>query len=154
MVLGRGGIIARKYLLYTLPLRSGRHGHRSRSWTNCRPAAGLRILRRPDNRTIDYSGLAVVENIIDPQEVLDTPEEYVLVGEESTDTLVTEPQNLLIRSNIRRKYALKASLRRADMQDESTQVHHSCLSLRFFCSDINRFPVSSRYKVRLTINSS
>jgi len=70
--------------------------------------------RHTGNRTIDYSGLAVVENVIDPREVQDSPEDYVLVGEESTDTLVTEPKKLYIRRNIRRKYALKASLQRQE----------------------------------------
>lgn len=46
--------------------------------------------RHTGKRTIDYSNLDVVENVIDPQEVLDAPEDYVLVGEETTDTLVTE----------------------------------------------------------------
>lgn len=44
--------------------------------------------RHSGKRTIDYSNLDVVENVIDPQEVLDAPEDYVLVGEETTDTLV------------------------------------------------------------------
>ena len=44
--------------------------------------------RHSGKRTIDYSNLDVVENVIDSQEVLDAPEYYVLVGEETTDTLV------------------------------------------------------------------
>ena len=40
--------------------------------------------RHSGKRTIDYSGLDVVENVIDPQEVLDAPEDYVLVGEDIT----------------------------------------------------------------------
>lgn len=48
--------------------------------------------------------------MIDPQEVLDTPEDYVQVGEETTDSLVVEPKKLYIRRNRRRKYALKATL--------------------------------------------
>ena len=52
----------------------------------------------------------VVENVIDPQEVIDAPEDYVLVGEAATDTLVTVPKKLYIRRNRRRKYALKAAL--------------------------------------------
>lgn len=51
--------------------------------------------------------------MIDPQEVLDAPEAYVLVGEETTDTIVTEPKKLYISRNRRRKYALKATLQRA-----------------------------------------
>ena len=70
--------------------------------------------RHSGKRTIDYSGLEVVENVIDPQEVPDAPEDYVLVGEESTDTLVTEPKKLFIRRDRRRKYALKAKLQQAD----------------------------------------
>ena len=52
--------------------------------------------------------------MIDPQEVLDAPEDYVLVGEETTDTLVTEPKKLYVRRNRRRKYALKAILQKAE----------------------------------------
>lgn len=66
--------------------------------------------RHTGKRTIDYSNLDVVENVIDPQEVLDTPEDYVQVGEETTDPLVIEPKKLYIRRNRRRKYALKATL--------------------------------------------
>ena len=70
--------------------------------------------RHKGNRTIDYSGLEVRENVIDPQEVLDSPEDYVIVGEETTDTLVTEPKKLYIRKNIRRKWALKSKLQQLD----------------------------------------
>lgn len=70
--------------------------------------------RHSGKRTIDYSSLEVVENVIDPQEVLDAPEDYVLVGEEATDTLVTEPKKLFIRRDLRRKYALKAKLQQTD----------------------------------------
>ena len=70
--------------------------------------------RHTGKRTIDYSNLDVVENVIDPQEVLDAPEDYVLVGEETTDTLVTEPKKLYVRRNRRRKYALKAILQKAE----------------------------------------
>lgn len=70
--------------------------------------------RRRGNRTIDYSSLEVKENIIDPREVLDSPEDYVLMGEETTDTLVTEPKKLYIRRNIRRKWALKSKLQQLD----------------------------------------
>lgn len=37
--------------------------------------------RHTGKRTIDYSNLDVVENVIDPREVLDAPEDYVLMGE-------------------------------------------------------------------------
>lgn len=70
--------------------------------------------RRTGNRTIDYSSLEVKEKVSIPREVLDAPEDYVLVGEETTDTLVTEPKKVYINRNIRRKYALKASLQRRD----------------------------------------
>ena len=50
--------------------------------------------RHTGKRTVDYSNLDVVENVIDPQEVLDASEDYVLMGEETTDTLVTEPKKL------------------------------------------------------------
>ena len=57
----------------------------------------LTVLERGERytgkRTIDYSNLDVVENVIDPQEVLDAPEDYVLVGEETTDTLVIIREN-------------------------------------------------------------
>ena len=46
--------------------------------------------------------------------MLDAPEDYVLVGEETTDALVTEPKKLYIRRNRRRKYALKATLQQAE----------------------------------------
>lgn len=36
------------------------------------------------------------------------------MGEETTDTLVTEPKKLYIRRNRRRKYALKATLQQAE----------------------------------------
>lgn len=52
--------------------------------------------------------------MIDPQEVLDTPEDYVQVGEETTDPLVIEPKKLYIRRDRRRKYALKATLQQAE----------------------------------------
>lgn len=70
--------------------------------------------RHTGKRTIDYSNLDVVEDVIDPREVLDAPEDYVLMGEETTDTLVTEPKKLYIRRNRRRKYALKATLQQAE----------------------------------------
>lgn len=78
--------------------------------------------RHTGNRAIDYSGLTVVENVIDPQEVLDTPEDYVLVGEESADTLVTEPKKLFIRRTIRRKYALKSNLQQQEDNNRKTMV--------------------------------
>lgn len=78
--------------------------------------------RHNGKRAIDYSSLEVVENVIVPQEVLDTPEEYVLVGEESTDTLVTEPKKLFIRRNIRRKYALKAKLQQTELDRKAMVI--------------------------------
>ena len=78
--------------------------------------------RHSGKRTIDYSNLDVVENVIDPQEVLDAPEDYVLVGEETTDTLVTEPKKLYIRRNRRRKYALKAALQKAEEERKAMVI--------------------------------
>lgn len=66
--------------------------------------------RRTHNRTVDYSALEVQENIIDPQEVLDNPDDYVLVGQEETETIVVQQKRIYVRKDIRRKYALKAKI--------------------------------------------
>lgn len=78
--------------------------------------------RHSGSRTIDYSGLEVVDNIIDPQEALDAPDDYVLIGEETSDTLVTEPKRLFIRRNRRRKYALKADLQKTEAERKAVVI--------------------------------
>lgn len=70
--------------------------------------------RRSHHRTIDYSSLEVRENIITPQEVIDAPQNYVLVGQDVTDTLVTVPERVYIQRDIRLKYALKATYQKED----------------------------------------